>query len=94
MRHFTDSKIRCHLFCCVAALTYLRMLEKRLADAGVKRTAAEVMEDLGHLHSVLMLSAGGKPVRRLEEPTKTQAEALKALGYHVDKGGVLQPLGS
>jgi len=94
LRHFTDSKIRCHLFCCVAALTYLRMLEKRLADAGVKRTAAEAMEDLGHLHSVLMLSTGGKPVRRLEEPTKSQAEALKALGYHVDKGGVLQPLGS
>jgi transposase len=94
LRHFTDSKIRCHLFCCVVALTYLRMLEKRLADAGVKRTAAEVMEDLGHLHSVLMLSTGGKPVRRLEEPTKSQAEALKALGYHVDKCGVLQPLGS
>ena len=95
IRHFTDSKIRCHLFCCVAALTYLRMLEKRLADAGVKRTAPDVMEDLGHLHSVLMLAAGGrKPTRRLEEPTKTQAEALKALGYQVDKGGVLQPSGS
>lgn len=95
IRHFTDSKIRCHFFCCVAALTYLRMLEKRLADAGVRRTAADVMEDLNHLHSVLMLAAGGrKPTRRLEEPTKTQAEALKALGYQVDKCGVLQPLGS
>jgi transposase len=95
LRHFTDSKIRCHLFCCVAALTYARMLEKRLADAGVKRTATDVMEDLGHLHSVLTIAAGGrKPTRRLEEPTKTQAEALKALGYLVGKGGVLQLLGS
>ncbi len=95
IRHFTDSKIRCHLFCCVVALTYLRMLEKRLSDAGVKRTASDVMEDLNHLHSVLSIAAGGrKPVRRLEEPSKTQAEALKALGYHVLKGGVLQPLDS
>ncbi len=95
LRHFTDSKIRCHLFCCVAALTYLRILERRLADAGVKRTAADVMEDLNHLHSVLTIAAGSrKPTRRLEEPSKTQAEALKALGYQVDKGGVLQLLGS
>lgn len=95
IRHFTDSKIRCHLFCCVAALTYLRMLEKRLADAGVKRTAAEVMEDLGHLHSVLTIAAGGrKPARRLEQPTKTQAEVLRALGWQVDNGGVLRSLGS
>lgn len=95
IRHFTDSKIRCHLFCCVVALTYLRMLEKKLSAVGVKRTAADVMENLNHLHSVLSLTdRGRKPVRRLEEPSKTQAEALKALGYHVDKGGVLQPLGS
>lgn len=94
IRHFTDSKIRCHLFCCVAALTYLRILEKRLAGAGVKRTATDVMEDLDHLHSVLSIAAGGrKPTRRLEEPTKTQAEVLKALGYQVDKRGVLQLLG-
>lgn len=95
IRHFTDSKIRCHLFCCVVALTYLRMLEKKLSAAGVKRTAAGVMEDLNHFHSVLSISdRGRKPVRRLEEPSKTQAEALKALGYQVSKGGVLQLLGS
>lgn len=93
IRHFTDSKIRCHLFCCVAALTYLRKLEKRLPEAGVARTASDVMEDMHHLHSVLSVTdKGRKPVRRLETPTKTQAEVLKALGYMVDKRGVLQPL--
>ena len=93
LRHFTDSKIRCHLFCCVAALTYLRRLEKRFAEAGVRRTARDVMTDMLHLHSVLSITdKGRKPVRRLEMPTKTQAEVLKALGYQVDKRGVLQPL--
>jgi len=92
-RHFTDSKIRCHLFCCVAAMTYLRRLELRLAEAGVKRTAEDVMEDMRHLHSVLLLSEGKrKPIRKLETPSKTQSEVLKALGYHVDKSGVLQLL--
>ena len=93
LRHFTDSKIRCHLFCCVVALTYLRRLEKRLSCAGVKRTAADVMEDMRYLHSVLSITdRGRKPIRRLEMPTKTQAEVLKALGYQVDKRGVLQLL--
>jgi len=93
LRHFTDSKIRCHLFCCVVALTYLRRLEKRLSEAGVNRTARDVMEDMRHLHSVLSITDRGRtPLRRLEMPSKTQKEVLKALGYKVDKRGVLQPL--
>ena len=36
IRHWTDSKIRCHLFTCVAAMTYLRRLELRLSAAGVQ----------------------------------------------------------
>ena len=93
LRHWTDSKIRCHLFTCVAAMTYLRLTQIKLAAAGVGRTAADVMDDMRHLHSVLMLSGDQrKPRRRLETPTKTQAEVLKAFGHYVDKGGVLQPL--
>jgi transposase len=93
VRHWTDSKIRCYFFTCVAALTYLRRLELRLAGVGVNRTATEVMDEMRHLHSVLMLPARArKPRRRLETPTETQAEVLSALGYRVTKGGVLQKL--
>ena len=91
VRHWTDSKIRCHLFTCVVAITYLRMLERRLAAAGIKRTPSMVMEDMQHLHSILCLTDGRrKPQRRLEVPSKTQAEVLSALGYQVDARRVLQ----
>jgi transposase len=91
VRHWTDSKIRCHFFTCVVALTYLRRLELRLARAGINRTAANVMDDMKHLHSVLLLPAHArKPRRRLETPTKTQSEVLSALGYTITKSGVLQ----
>ena len=94
IRHWTDSKIRCHLFTCVAAMTYLRRLENRLSAAGVSRTAENVMEDMQHLHSVLTLNKGAvKPLRRLETPSKTQSEVLTALGYRIDDSGVLQPIG-
>lgn len=91
MRHWTDSKIRCHLFTCVVALTYLRRIELRLAEAGLKMTAASAIEELHSLHSVLSIRDGrSKPQRRLETPTKTQAKVLKALGAAVDAGGVLR----
>jgi transposase len=91
IRHWTDSKIRCHLFSCVVALTYLRRLELKLSAAGIKRTAEDVMDDMRHLHSVLTLSKGSRKLnRRLETPSKTQAEVLSCFGYYVDDSGVLQ----
>jgi len=93
IRHWTDSKIRCHLFTCVAAMTYLRILELRLGAAGVHRTAADVMDDMRRLHSVLTLTDGrSQPMRRIETPTKTQSEVLSAFGHAVSARGVLQPL--
>lgn len=95
VRHWTDSKIRCHLFTCVVAMTYLRRLELRLSSAGIRRSSEDVIDDMQHLHSVLTLNKGTiKPIRRLEIPTKTQSEVLSALGYRVDNSGVLQPMAS
>lgn len=93
VRHWTDSKIRCHLFTCIVAMTYLRRIELKLEASGIKRTAADIMEDMRKLHQVLSVKkGGGKPSRRLESPSKTQAEVLSAFGYRVDDGGVLQRL--
>jgi hypothetical protein len=67
------------------------MRELRLTGAGLPRTATPVMEEMRHLHSVVTLPTGArKPRRRLETPTKTQAEVLSALGYAIDESGVLQ----
>lgn len=92
VRHWTDSKIRCHLFTCVVAMTQLRRLELRLLAAGIKRTAEDVMTDMRRLHSVLTLVPGRRmPERHIEQPTKTQSEVLSAFNHRVDRSGVLQP---
>lgn len=93
VRHWTDSKIRIHLFTCVVAMTYLRILESRLARKGVQRTANDVMPDMQRLHSVLSLRKGSrKPERRLETPSETQAEVLSTFGHRIDSDGVLRPV--
>lgn len=91
VRHWTDSKIRCHLFTCVVAMTYLRRIELKMAAAGRKRSIEEVMNDMRHLHYVLSVRKGSRtPERRLETPSKTQSEVLSVFGYHVDESGVLR----
>ncbi|TVQ98335.1 MAG: IS1634 family transposase [Desulfovibrionales bacterium] len=92
MHHWTDSKIRCHVLSCIVALSYLRLLEVPLSKAGLKLSAATVMQEMQALHSCLCWHAGArKAVRMLEEPSEAQAQILKAMGYEVSRG-VLQEL--
>jgi len=90
LRHWSDSKIRCHLFTCVVAMTYLRRIELKLSASGINRTAESVMEDMRELHSVLKIDTlRRKPIRQLEAPSKTQSEVLSVFGHRIDDG-VLQ----
>ena len=73
-------------------MTYLRRIELKLAAAGIQRTAADIMQDMRALHDVLSIAKGTRKLhRRLETPSKTQAEVLSAFGHRVDTSGVLQP---
>jgi transposase len=90
MRHWTDSKIRCHIFSCIVALTYLRKIELQLQQKGVEMSAKEAMDEMQRFHSCLVWKKkAGKPARILEEPNPKQAAVLKAFGYKV-ANGVLQ----
>ena len=87
--HWTDSKIRVHLFVCVAALTYLTLLCQRLAAAGINMTPNEAMEELRELRTAIYVKdPEGKLKRVLEEVNDQQAAILKTLGYVVEDGKV------
>lgn len=93
LRHWTDSKIRCHILTCMIALSYLRLIEIRMQRANVKMSAATVMKNLHQLNSCLVWKPKQKtPVRIIEEPTEQQEQILRALGYTIKAGGVLQKL--
>jgi len=93
LRHWTDSKIRCHILTCVVALTCLRLIELRLKQGRIKLTAQAAMERMHRLHSCLVWQPKKKnAVRLIEEPDEQQAAILKAFGQKVKKG-VLQEIG-
>jgi transposase len=90
MWHWTDSKIRCHIFSCIIALTYLRLMTLWLNRAGVMVTADRAMQSMRNLSSCLCWQKDKKkPSRMLEEPDEEQATILRAFGYQVENG-VLQ----
>jgi transposase len=87
--HWTGSKIRVHLFVCMAALTYLTLLSQRLAAAGITMTPSEAMEELRELRTAIYVKdSEGKLKRVLEEVNDHQAAILKTLGYVVEEGKV------
>jgi transposase len=93
IRHWTDSKIRCHFLSCVVALTYLELIEHRVKNAGLDLTASAAINHMRQLHSCLCwINRKRKPTRIIEQPSQTQAQILKAFNYKVTPGGVLQTL--
>ena len=92
--HWTDGKIRCHILCCIIALTYLRILELWMERAGHPLTADRMMDRVRTLHSCLCWNSDArKPQRLIEDPTPEQAEILAAVGFKI-ASGVLQPIGA
>jgi len=94
--HWTDSKIRCHLLTCVIALTVLRLIEQKVETVSARTlkgssSGPAIIEEMRALHSILGWFPGQKEPRRfIEAPTKTQGEVLKAFGWEIQEGGVLQ----
>jgi len=89
IRHWIDSKIRCHIFTCIAALALLRIVELRLRKAGVDMTAKAAIRHMSTLHSCLMgLPGKRKAVRMLEEASDEQTEIMRAFGWKI-AGGIL-----
>lgn len=88
--HWTDSKIRIHLFVCVAALTYLTLLCQRLAEADIKMSPTEAMEELRTLRTAIYFKDSENKLKRvLEEVNPQQAAILKVLGYDIEDGKVI-----
>lgn len=89
--HWTDSKIRLHVLICIVAMVYFSMFRNRLKTAGITLSAEDALKELRNLRTALYTTSGGKKIqRRIEDTTKTQTEVLKAFGYEIKDGWVLQ----
>jgi transposase len=92
--HWTDQKIRVHLFCCVLALLLTNTIWQQAADAGTSASPERLLEALAELDQIELVYAPagrgrGRPrIRRhLAEPTQLQLDLLSALNYDPNQVG-------
>jgi transposase len=91
-RHWTDQKIRVHVFYCVLALLLCSLLRRELHRQGIDRSIPALLEELSQIREVGILTAGrteGEPPRlemtlsRLTEEQRRLYEALDLGRYEV-----------
>jgi transposase len=69
MFHWTDSRIRVHAFYCVLALTLAALLQRRAAQAGIRLTADDIIDQLAgieEIHNLYPPTGGGAGRPRAE----------------------------
>jgi transposase len=84
-RHWTDQKIRVHVFYCVLALTLCGLLRRELHNKGINRSLVAILEDLGQIKEVCLAyaPAGGAGPQfqvTLTQLTEDQQALYDALG--------------
>ena len=66
MYHWTDSKIRVHVFCCVLALTVAHLMRREAARSGIHMSVRELIGALSGIEETVLLYEGerGRPRAR------------------------------
>jgi transposase len=88
--HWTNSKLQVNIFVCMVALSYLIILCRRLAQAGLLITPREALEELRALRTAVFWQPEEEKLKRkLVSPNDIQLAVLHALGYQVEDGRIL-----
>jgi transposase len=87
MHHWTDSKIRVHVFYCVLALAVTHLMRRQAEHAGLHLSVRELLDELGGIQeTVLLYHDGGKgrprAQRMLTETTPTQKQLAELFDIH------------
>ena len=87
MFHWTDSKIKVHVFYCVLALMVARLMVREAEHAGISMSVRELLSSLGGIQETVLLypSTGGRPRARrmLTEMGPAQLRLYELFGLEV-----------
>ena len=72
IRHWTDTKIRAHAFCCVMALTLMRVMQWKAHMAGYTVSPQFLKDELSDIQDVIMVYNQAEARRKITERSKVQ----------------------
>ena len=84
MFHWTEQKIRVHVFYCVLALAIAHLMRRQAAQAGMDLSVRELLHTLAGIGETVLIypSTGGRPKARrmLTEMTTAQQQLFGLFG--------------
>lgn len=72
IRHWTDTKIRAHAFCCVVGLTLMRVMQWKASTAGYKMSPNLLRDELSDIKEVIMVYDSTTAKRKITERSAVQ----------------------
>ena len=72
LRHWTDSKIRAYAFCCVLAMTLIRVMQWLVEQVGYKMSPLLLKEELTDLQEVVMVYSAKEAQRQISQRSAVQ----------------------
>lgn len=72
IRHWTDTKIRVYAFCCVVALTLMRVMQWKAETSGYKMSPQLLKDELADIREVIMVYNQAEAKRKITERSKVQ----------------------
>ena len=72
IRHWTDTKIRAYAFCCVVAMTLIRIMQWKAERSGYKMSPKVLKEELADIKEVLMLYSEKRAERKITQKSAVQ----------------------
>jgi len=91
MHHWTEQKIRVHVFYCVLALTIAHLMRREAERAGLHLSVRTLLHELASIQETVLLypSTGGRPkARRIlteHSPTATQLADIFGIDHHAPR---------
>ena len=90
VHHWTDQKLRVHALCCVIALLLASLLNKRLAERGLRMSVEKMFETLGTIREIHTLTSSGRGRPRTHRGTSRLDDEARRVYAALDLGRYLK----
>jgi transposase len=77
IRHWTDTKIRAYAFCCVVAMTLMRVMQWKADQAGYKMSPTLLKDELSDIEEAIMIYSTTDAGRKITELSSVQEKLWK-----------------
>lgn len=74
LRHWTDTKIRAYIFCCVMSVVLMRLMQYKAEQAQLAMSVSVLKEELADIYEILMIYQAGRAERKISARSAVQAK--------------------